>query len=338
MVNGNDITIKMSRPFPDMDYYASFPAFTAIPQAKDTRRTYGNHPLATGPYMFKDYKPGTALTLVKNPNWDPATDPGRIQAVDGWDFKFGQDTAKLENMIINDHGDGADDADLRQHHARRRTRSIASDKDRLVTGTSPCTYMWFLDMTKINELNVRKAHRLRLPVRGCLEGRRRDRGLTRVPGTAILPPGTAGRVDYDALGSQGQEHRPGQGQGAAEEGRQRRAATRSSSCSRPTTTSAVAAKDEIVKGLEAAGFKATPIASTSETIRTDRDRPEVADQRPLQRLVLGLADRRLVVPGPVGRQPRRPRGHAQPVQLQGGGRWTRMQNKILDTHDARAGR
>ena len=102
-VNGNDITIKMSRPFPEMDYYASFPVFTGIPQAKDTKEEYGNHPLATGPYMFEDYKPGSSLTLVKNPNWDPATDPGRIQAVDEWEFKFGEDTAKIENTILSRH-------------------------------------------------------------------------------------------------------------------------------------------------------------------------------------------------------------------------------------------
>ncbi len=78
----------------------------AFPQAKDTKEEYGNHPLATGPYMFKDYKPGSTLTLVKNPNWDPATDPGRIQSVDEWDFKFGEDTAKLENIILADTGDG----------------------------------------------------------------------------------------------------------------------------------------------------------------------------------------------------------------------------------------
>ena len=39
-------------------------AITGIPQAKDTKEEYGNHPLATGPYMFKDYKPGSSLTLV----------------------------------------------------------------------------------------------------------------------------------------------------------------------------------------------------------------------------------------------------------------------------------
>jgi peptide/nickel transport system substrate-binding protein len=36
----------------------------------------------------------------------------------------------------------------------------------------------------------------------------------------------------------------------------------------------VAAKNEIVKGLQAGGFKATPIASTLETIRTDRTDPK----------------------------------------------------------------
>ena len=101
--------------------------FTAIPQAKDNPETYGNHPLATGPYMFADYKPGQGAELVKNPNWDPNTDPGRIQAVDGWDFKFGQDTAKIENMILADQGDGADHADLRQRHRRRPTSQITSD-------------------------------------------------------------------------------------------------------------------------------------------------------------------------------------------------------------------
>ena len=109
----------MSRPFPEMDYYASFPVFTGIPEAKDTGTEYGNHPLATGPYMFEDYKPGTSLTLVKNPNWDPATDPGRIQSVDTWVFKFGEDTAKLENTILSDAA-----------RARRRSRTTTSPRRR----------------------------------------------------------------------------------------------------------------------------------------------------------------------------------------------------------------
>ena len=187
VVKGNDITIKMRRPFTDMDYYASFPAFTAIPQAKDNPQTYGKKPLATGPYKFADYKPGSELKLVKNDQWDPNTDPGRIQAVDGWDFKFGQDTAKLENVIINDQG-SAQTTLTYDNVSPSSYRSISSDKKRLVTGTSPCTYMWFIDMTKIKELPVRQALGWAYPYEAAWKAGGEVEGVTRVPGTAILPP------------------------------------------------------------------------------------------------------------------------------------------------------
>ena len=54
-VNGNDITIKMAKPFPDMDYWGSFPAMGPVPQGKDTNpQNYGKHPLSTGPYKFEE--------------------------------------------------------------------------------------------------------------------------------------------------------------------------------------------------------------------------------------------------------------------------------------------
>ncbi len=35
---------------------------------------YGAHQVATGPYMVASYKPGTGITLVRNPSWSAATD------------------------------------------------------------------------------------------------------------------------------------------------------------------------------------------------------------------------------------------------------------------------
>ncbi len=265
--SGNDITIKMRRPFTDMDYYASFPAFTAIPEAKDNPETYGQHPMATGPYKFADYKAGSSLTLVKNENWDPNTDPGRIQAVDGWDFKFGQDTAKLENVIINDNG-SAQTTLTYDNVSAASYRQISEDKDRLITGTSPCTYMWFIDMTKIKDLKVRQAIGYAFPYEAYWKGIGEVQGVTRVPGTAILPPGTAGRLEYDPLGIGGVNT-------DAEKAKQllKEAGAEGFEIKFLFATDddlAVEGKNQIVKGLEAAGFKATPIASTSETIRTDR--------------------------------------------------------------------
>ena len=266
-VDGQDITIKMRRPFSDMDYYASFPAFTAIPEAKDNAENYGQHPLATGPYKFSDYKAGSSLSLVKNDQWDPNTDPGRIQMVDGWEFKFAQDTAKLENIIINDNGSAQttltyDDVTASSY------RQIAEDKERLVTGTSPCTFMWYIDMTKITDKKVREALGYGFPYEEYWKATGEIIGVTRVPGTSILPPGTAGRKEYDPLGIGGVntdiEKSKQLLQEAGAEGFEIKFLFSTDD------DLAVAGKDAIVQGLEQAGFKATPIASTTETIRTDR--------------------------------------------------------------------
>src|SRR5690242_7506056 len=273
VVKGNDITIKMRRPFTDMDYYASFPAFTAIPQAKDNPQTYGKKPLATGPYKFADYKPGSELKLVKNDQWDPNTDPGRIQSVDGWDFKFGQDTAKLENVIINDQG-SAQTTLTYDNVSASSYRSISSDKSRLVIGTSPCTYMWFIDMTKIKELPVRQALGWAYPYEAAWKAGGEIEGLTRVPGTTILPPGTAGRVPYDALGNGGKKTDPAKSKELLKQAGYKPGQYEIKFLFATDDDQAVAAKNEIVKGLQAGGFKATPIASTLETIRTDRTDPK----------------------------------------------------------------
>jgi peptide/nickel transport system substrate-binding protein len=266
-VDGMDVTIKMRRPFTDMDYYASFPAFTAIPQAKDNPETYGRHPMATGPYKFADYKPGSTLTLTKNDQWDPDTDPGRIQMVDGWEFQFGQDTAKLENVIINDSG-SAQTTLTYDNVSAASYRQISSDKDRLVTGTSPCTYMWFMDMTKIKDLKVRQAIAYAFPYEAYWKGIGEVQGVTRVPGTSILPPGTAGRVEYDPLGIGGVNTDPEKAKALLKEAGAENFEVKFLFATDDDL--AVEGKNQIVEGLEEAGFKATPIASTSETIRTDR--------------------------------------------------------------------
>ena len=267
-VNGQDITIKMSRPFPEMDYFASFPVFTGIPQAKDTKEEYGNHPLATGPYMFEDYKPGSSLTLVKNPNWDPATDPGRIQSVDTWEFKFGEDTAKIENTILSDTGEGQTTMSYDSVTPPTYKKVTQEAPDRLVVGTSPCTYMWYIDMTKVTDINVRKAIGYAYPYVDAWKAAGLIVGLTRIPGTSILPPGTAGRVEYDVLGIGGQETDPEKAKELLTEANAMGYEIKFLYATDDPLS--VAGKDQVVKGLEAGGFTATPIASTAEKIREAR--------------------------------------------------------------------
>jgi len=269
-VDGQDITIKMARPFTDMDYYASFPAFTGIPEEADNPETYGNMPLATGPYKFADYKPGSSLSLVKNEEWDPDTDPGRIQMVDGWEFEFAQDTAKLENIILNDNGSAQ--TTITYDNATPSTfRAMQEEKDRLVTGSSPCTFMWYMDMTKITEREVREAIGWAYPYENAWKAGGEIVGITREGGSTILPPGTNGRKEFDPLGDHGGTTTdPAKSLELLEQAGYKDGEYEIKFLFASDDPLSVQAKDEIVTGLEEGGFKATPIASTIETIRDDR--------------------------------------------------------------------
>ena len=98
------LVINLATTFSDLPFYLAFPMFTPIPKAKDTKKNYKNRPLATGPYKFDTYTPGTELKLSKNPNWDPATDPVRHQYLDGWDFKWRQDLIKAQQQVLDSAG------------------------------------------------------------------------------------------------------------------------------------------------------------------------------------------------------------------------------------------
>ena len=52
------LIIHLAKTFADLPFYMTFPMFTPIPKAKDTKQDYKNHPLATGPYMFDAVRPG----------------------------------------------------------------------------------------------------------------------------------------------------------------------------------------------------------------------------------------------------------------------------------------
>src|SRR5260370_27067547 len=69
------IVFPLVAPFADFPYVLAFPNTAPVPPAKDTGSNYQLHPVSTGPYMFQSYQLNKQLTLVPNPNWNPATDP-----------------------------------------------------------------------------------------------------------------------------------------------------------------------------------------------------------------------------------------------------------------------
>jgi peptide/nickel transport system substrate-binding protein len=154
--DASTLVIKLAKPFSDLPFYMTFPMFTPIPKAKDTKQEYKNRPLATGPYMFKDYKAGTSLTLVKNPNWVANTDPVRHQYLDGYEFKWGVDAVKSQTAILNSNGPDANSINYDELDASLIPQIQAGKQAQLVQGQSACTIVVNMDTRKI-PLEVRKA-------------------------------------------------------------------------------------------------------------------------------------------------------------------------------------
>lgn len=271
-VDGQDITIKMSKPFPDMPYWGAFPAISPIPEKASDPKDYALHPLATGPYMFDKYEPGTALTLVRNDQWDPNTDPGRTQYPDGYDMKLTEDSSQIDQLILNDQGEAQttltfDDVLVSDYRSAKTTAS-----DRLVVGSQPCTRFWYFDNRKITDINVRRAAAYAYPYENTYLAGGLIQDVTRTPATTILPPGIPGREEYDPLGINGWDTDPQKARQLLEQADAVGYELKFYYAADDKT--AVAVMEEVKKGMEAGGFKVSPVASTVNQIPTQQADPD----------------------------------------------------------------
>ncbi|MER5864232.1 ABC transporter substrate-binding protein [Kitasatospora sp. NPDC002040] len=68
------IIFKLKAPDSSFPYLLAMGSASPIPQKLDTGSKYGDKPVSSGPYKFKSAEPGKGYELVRNENWDPATD------------------------------------------------------------------------------------------------------------------------------------------------------------------------------------------------------------------------------------------------------------------------
>jgi peptide/nickel transport system substrate-binding protein len=110
--NDTTIVFHLSQPFAEFDYLTTLPQTAPVPPSADVGAkggaNYQNHPVSSGPYMFKSFNPNTGFTLVKNPNWSAATDPVDKQLVDEIDVAYNVQAADIDSRLLN----GSLDIDL----------------------------------------------------------------------------------------------------------------------------------------------------------------------------------------------------------------------------------
>ncbi|MFE1883175.1 ABC transporter substrate-binding protein [Streptomyces diastatochromogenes] len=96
------IVFHLAKPFADFDYLATFSQTAPVPQAKDDGAKYVQHIVSSGPYKFASYEEGASASLVRNPNWDPKTDPIRKALPDKINVKFKVNPVTVDNDLLAD--------------------------------------------------------------------------------------------------------------------------------------------------------------------------------------------------------------------------------------------
>jgi peptide/nickel transport system substrate-binding protein len=269
-VNGNKITISMAKPFPDMPYWGTFPANGPVPSGSvSDPKTYKNHPLSTGPYMIKTFNPSKELVLVRNPYWDAKTDPARTQYPDGYDFKMQTQSEKTDQILLADSGDGQTTLTYDDLLAPDFQKMQRDSPERLTLGGSPCTYYWAPDNRKITNKKVREALSWAYPYKNAILAAGLIPNVNAIPSQNLMPPGLPGRSPYNVTGRKGFETDPAKA----------KALLKSANATgyeikflfRTDDPISVKTKDAIVKGLTEAGFKATPVPTTTANYVVARD-------------------------------------------------------------------
>ncbi|WP_162599983.1 ABC transporter substrate-binding protein [Nocardioides solisilvae] len=194
-VEGRDVVLRMTEPFPDMDHFGAFMAMGPAPEGKaSVPPAYGRDPLSNGPYKVESFKAGRELVLVRNDQWNPGSDPARHQYVDKWVFRFDQDQAETDELLLSGSPESqtAISTALGQEHYERGLTELGN---RLVHQPSPCVTTLVPDHRRITEVEVRRALAYAYPYEDAWLAAGEVPGATRVHAASILPYWTAGRRD-----------------------------------------------------------------------------------------------------------------------------------------------
>jgi peptide/nickel transport system substrate-binding protein len=136
---------------------APVPADYARKYDSSNPSTYGQHQVATGPYMIKEYKPGNVIELVRNPNWDGSTDykPAYLDSIT---IREGADPDVASRQIETGSSQVSGDFQLPAQTLARVGRSDHKDQLVLTPPTGRFRYISLnTRMKPFDNVNVRKA-------------------------------------------------------------------------------------------------------------------------------------------------------------------------------------
>ena len=153
------IVFRLRKAFSGFDYLAQLPATMPVPQAKDTGSKYKEHVVSTGPYMFQTNELGKRFTMVRNPHWDPATDPNRRPLPDRITVDLNVNADDIDNRLISGNLDVSIEGSGVGPSAQGRI--LADPELRANTDSALVARLWYTalnsDVAPLDNIHCRKA-------------------------------------------------------------------------------------------------------------------------------------------------------------------------------------
>jgi peptide/nickel transport system substrate-binding protein len=158
--DGKTITFNLNKAVPDFNYAVTLHSFAAVPKAADTGAEYGNKIVSNGPYKISEYQKGKGgkLVLVRNENWDPASDDYRKAYPDSWQVDFGLDETVIDQRVIQSSGN--DETALTQGLTTASLPLVFDDPavaSRAIDAFDPYTRYTAINVEKVPDKLVRQA-------------------------------------------------------------------------------------------------------------------------------------------------------------------------------------
>jgi peptide/nickel transport system substrate-binding protein len=201
-VDGDTITFTLNKPAPDFLSIVSLPFFAPVPRAYASKfqvgPEYGKHIVGSGPYTLKSWTPEKSIELVRNPNWDPATDPLRKAWVDKIEMRIGLEPEAIQQAIERGDADFSLDAQP-PNSALQRLSTDPQLKKRFAVESTGCIRYFVLGTNKgagaIADVRVRQA--INYAIDKIAIQRVRGGPLAGDPASTILTPPLLGYQKYD---------------------------------------------------------------------------------------------------------------------------------------------
>jgi peptide/nickel transport system substrate-binding protein len=196
------LVIKFPDAHPETPFLAALNTTTPIPVATDNGQAHENDFKASGPYKQQGtWDQQTKLTLVKNPNWDPNTDPIRHQYPDTWQFDFTPDRDAQTQRVMADAA--ADQGALMTSNVSQgsipQVQNDPSFSKRLIKGVGTFVDYLAINTSRVTDLKVRQAINYAFDRQAYIQAL--GGSAVAVPATELLSPTMPGFKKYDAYPS-----------------------------------------------------------------------------------------------------------------------------------------